>query len=372
MKLRSRLRSRLRLNFWQKVGGITFWALFLSLSLNLNLSFADDISARAAIVIDSASEKILYAKNPNLKHPPASTTKLITAMVVLDRLNPDSIVTISENAANTPSVSPHLRAGEKFSVKDLLYIALMRSVNSAAVALAEAVAGSEDAFVSMMNDKVSRLGAENTRFMNASGLPGPDQYITAFDLAIIMKKSLGYPLIREVINTRAKEIFSESGRKIFVKNTNQLLWTDDDNLGGKTGYTRAARHCFVCAAKKGQNTLIAAVLGESARDNLWDDSTVLLAKGYEVLTERAEPMIYFSSVDERPVVFASHKAEKRYKSEKHKNAQKAYTIAKKHKNKTHKIDMKANKKNSHVKVTKKKAKKSSGFSVQRQEPMSKS
>jgi len=209
-----------------RVKGIKKLILFLSLLFTLLLATgywslataSDDISARAAVVIDSASEKILYAKNPNLKQPPASTTKLITAMVALDRLNPDSIVTISENAANTPSVSPHLRKGERFSVRDLLYLALMRSVNSAAVALAEAVAGSEDAFVSMMNDKASHLGAENTRFVNASGLPGPNQHITAFDLAIIMKKSLGYSLIREVINTRAKEIFSESGRRIFVKN----------------------------------------------------------------------------------------------------------------------------------------------------------
>jgi D-alanyl-D-alanine carboxypeptidase (penicillin-binding protein 5/6) len=333
---------------------------------SLSTVYADDISARAAVVIDSASEKILYAKNPNLKQPPASTTKLITAMVALDRLNPDSIITISENAANTPSVSPHLRKGERFSVRDLLYLALMRSVNSAAVALAEATAGSEDAFVSMMNDKASHLGAENTRFMNASGLPGPDQYITAFDLAIIMKKSLGYPLIREVVNTRAKEIFSESGRRIFVKNTNQLLWTDEENIGGKTGYTRAARHCFVCAAKREQNTLIAAVLGESARDNLWEDSTVLLSKGYDVLNQKAEPMIFFSSEDERPVVFASYKADKKHKHKK--------SIAKRHKYKAKKVAHASHKKNSHAKIDKKKTKKSSGkeLSVRRHESTDKS
>ncbi|MCL5061858.1 MAG: D-alanyl-D-alanine carboxypeptidase [Nitrospiraceae bacterium] len=371
MKQSSVISHQSPVKIWKRLLFIPIFLLF-AIHCSLLIAYADEISARAAVVVDSASEKILYAKNPNLKLPPASTTKLITAMVALDRINPDSAVTISENAANTPSVSPRLRAGEKYSVRDLLDLALIRSVNSAAVALAEATAGSEDAFVEMMNDKASRIGAENTRFINASGLPGHDQYITAFDLAKVMKESLRYPLIREIINTRAKEIFSERGRRIFIKNTNQLLWTDDDNLGGKTGYTRAARHCFVCAAKKGQNTLIAAVLGESARDNLWDDSTVLLAKGYDVLTQRAEPMIYFSSVDERPVVFASYKAEKRYKSAKHKNARKAHAIAKKHKNKTHKIAKKANKKSSHVKVTKKKAKKSSGLSVQRQEPMSKS
>ncbi len=336
-------------------------------------SYADEISARAAVVIDSASEKILYAKNPGLKQPPASTTKLVTAMVALDRLNPDTIVTISEHAANTPTVSPHLKTGEKFSVRDLLYLSLMRSVNSAAVALAEAAAGSEDAFVEMMNEKADRLGAENTRFANSSGLPGSDQYITAFDLARLMKESIKYPLIIEIVNTRAKEIYSESGRRIFIKNTNQLLWTDDDNLGGKTGYTRAARHCFVSAAKRGQNTLIAAVLGEPERDNLWENSILLLSKGYDVLNQRAEPMIYFSNVDKRPVVFAAYKANKKYKNAKYKNTKKTKVIAKKHKYKKDKIADKSNKKSYGVKAAKKKTKKSSSkeLSVYRQVSASK-
>ena len=272
--------------------------------------WADEISARAAVVIDGNTDKILYAKNPNLKLPPASTTKLVTAMVALDRLDPEAIITISEAAANTPSVSPRLRAGEKFSARDVLYLALMRSVNGAAVALAEATAGSEAAFVTMMNEKVARIGAENTRFINASGLPGPDQYITAFDLASVMKESLRYPMLKEIINTRTKKIYSVGGRRVFVKNTNQLLWADEDLVGGKTGYTRAARHCFVCAAEKGKDVLVAAVLGESVRSDLWQDSRVLLSKGYDVLTQKSEPMIYFSNADERPVVLASYKPNK--------------------------------------------------------------
>ncbi|BCB95855.1 D-alanyl-D-alanine carboxypeptidase [Dissulfurispira thermophila] len=358
MKLRSRL------NFGQRAVGIIFGALFFSISLNIGLSFAHEISARAAVVIDSASEKILYAKNPSLKQPPASTTKLVTAIVVLDKLHPDHIVTISEKAAGTPSISPHLRSGERFSVRDLLYLALMRSVNSAAVALAEAVAGSEEEFVYMMNDRVSRLGAENTKFINASGLPGHDQYITAFDLAKIMKESLKYPLIREIITTRAKEVFSEAGRKIFIKNTNQLLWTDDDNLGGKTGYTRAARHCFVCAVKKEHNTLIAAILGESARDNLWDDSEVLLSKGYDVLTQKAEPMIYISSESERPVVFASYKTDGKNK--------KVKAFARGHKYKAKKVAHINSKKGSKKIVKKKMRSSNKELSVRRSETFDKS
>lgn len=267
---------------------------------------AGEIAARSAVVIDGATEKILYAKNPNWKQPPASTTKLVTVMTALDRLNPDAMIIISKTAAYTPSVAPHIRPGERFLVRDVVYLALMRSVNGAAVALAEAAAGSEDAFTRMMNDKVIRLGADNTHFINASGLPGDNQYITAFDLAKVMKESLKYPLIQEAIGARTKEIYSVAGRRLFLKSTNQLLWADDDCIGGKTGYTRAARHCFVSAAKKGDSTIIAAVLGDSIRDNLWGDSKILLEKGHDVIAQKTEPMIYFSSSPERPVVLASY------------------------------------------------------------------
>lgn len=281
-----------------------FWLLTAGM---LPYAHADEVGARAAVVIDGSTERILYGKNPHWKLQPASTTKLVTAMVTLDRLSPDAVITISENAAATPSVLPHLRAGERFSVRDVLSLALMRSVNGAAVALAEAVAGSEARFAGLMNEKVAALGADNTRFINASGLPGPGQHITAFDLAKVMKAALDYPLIRETITTRTKGIHSLEGRFVFVKNTDQLLWTDDDLIGGKTGYTREARHCFVCAARKGGNTLITAVLGESVRDDLWHDSQILLDRGYDVIAQKAEPVIYFSGAAEKPVVYASYK-----------------------------------------------------------------
>ena len=286
---------------------ILFFLLFCVGLPRFQNAFADEVGARAAVVIDGSTERILYAKNPQWKLPPASTTKLVTAMVVLDKISPDTVITVSETAAGTPSVLPHLRAGERFTVRDILYLALMRSVNTAAVVLAEAVAGSESRFVELMNEKVTAIGADNTRFINASGLPGRGQHITAFDLTKVLKAALDYPLIREIINTRTTGIYSAEGRFIFVKNTDQLLWIDEDLLGGKTGYTREARHCFVCAAHKGSNTLITAVLGESVRDDLWHDSQILLAKGYDVITQKTEPMIYFSDATEKPIVYASYK-----------------------------------------------------------------
>jgi serine-type D-Ala-D-Ala carboxypeptidase (penicillin-binding protein 5/6) len=290
---------------------IVFLFLLLFSHFALVPSYADDISARAAVVIDGSSGNILYAKNPNAKLFPASTTKLVTAMVVLDKLNPEIVVTISANAANTPSVSPHLRAGEKLKVKDLLNIALIRSVNSAAVALAEAVSGSEEAFAKLMNEKAAAIGAENTSYINASGLPGDGQHITAYDLSLIMRAALRYPMIKEIINTRAQQVYTEGGRKIFVKNTNHLLWSDEDMVGGKTGYTKAARHCFVCAGQKGDSVLIAAVLGESVRSELWHDASTLLLHGEDVLAKKREPEIYYTSISESPVVYASQKVKKK-------------------------------------------------------------
>ncbi|MFQ3573410.1 MAG: serine hydrolase [Thermodesulfovibrionales bacterium] len=266
-----------------------------------------DVSAKAAVVIDVANERILYAKNPHYKQPPASTTKLVTAMVVLDRLPLDKVVKVSETASQTPTVSPRIREGEHFTVEDLLYMLLMRSINSAAVALAEAVAGSEEEFVRLMNQKAASIDAENTRFANASGLPGGEQYITAFDLAKIMKESLKYPQIKEIINTKARHIASKEGRRLFLKNTNQLLWSDDALIGGKTGYTKAAQHCFVSAGKKANTTIVVALLGDNARDNLWNDTDFLLRFGEDVLMSRIEPVMFFTNTSDNPAILASYK-----------------------------------------------------------------
>lgn len=265
-----------------KSSHFVFFISLLALILNCGISSASDISAKAAVLVDSLSGEVFYAKNPDLKLPPASTTKLITAMVALDELDPEAVITVSKRAANTPSVKPHLTAGQKISVKDLLYLALMRSINGAAVALAETVAGSEKAFVNLMNKKVQSVGAKNTRFINASGLPGQKQHTTARDLAELMKKSLNYPLISEIINTRIK-MLDVDNKQVLLKNTNYLLWSDDNQIGGKTGYTRAAKHCVVTASQKGERTLIVALLGEPVRNDLWKDAKTLLDKGYEML-----------------------------------------------------------------------------------------
>jgi len=218
-------------------------------------------------------------------------------MVVLDRIPPGSAVVISGGAATISRIKANFRAGETVTVETLLNAALIKSANDAAFALAEAVGGTEEKFVELMNQKVIALGLEDTHFINATGLPGYGQYTTAYDLAKMLRHALKYPLIREIISTKASRISTEEGRAIFIRNSNRLLWEDESVLGGKTGYTRDAKHCLVCASGQGSETVIAAVLGAPSRDKLWKESESLLERGYKILQGREEPVMYFTRAD---------------------------------------------------------------------------
>jgi D-alanyl-D-alanine carboxypeptidase (penicillin-binding protein 5/6) len=247
--------------------------------------------------MDAATGRVLYAKNPELRLMPASTTKLMTALIVVEKADLGNVVTVSRNAANVAPTRSGLRAGDKVTVETLLYAALMKSANDAAVALAEAVAGSEEEFVQLMNGKAIALGAMDTRFINPNGLPGKGQYTTAFDLAKIMRQAIKHPVLKEILGTRITELSTESGKTFMVKNTNKLLWTDEDLLGGKTGFTQAARHCFVCAGDRDDNTLIVALLGAPSRTELWKETESLMAFGSKVILDQEEPVVYLTKSD---------------------------------------------------------------------------
>ncbi|MEW6002119.1 MAG: D-alanyl-D-alanine carboxypeptidase family protein [Nitrospirota bacterium] len=283
-----------------KVNAKGLYFLFLLLftfHFSLSTSFAGEINSRAAVVMDAETGRILYAKNPNLRLLPASTAKLMTAIVVMENADLKGVARISKNAANVSPLKAGFKEGDKVTIETLLYAALLKSANDAAVALAEAVAGSEERFVSLMNMKAIAIGAMDTKFINPNGLPGSSQYITAYDLSKIMRYAIRYPKIREIIGTRVTGVSTEGGSDIFLKNTNKLLWSDEDLLGGKTGYTRKAGHCFVCAAERGKNTVIIALLGSPSREDLWKESGVLINKGFSVMANREEPVVYFAKAD---------------------------------------------------------------------------
>lgn len=236
------------------------------------------VPAKAAVVMD-AYGTVLYAKFPKAKLAPASTVKLVTAMVAIDMLKTDGSVTISRNASKVKTIPPGLCPEEEMTVSDLLHLALMKSINQAAVALAEAAAGTEDDFVVLMNRKADEIGARDTRFENASGLPKGIQYTTASDLALIMKTALSYPLIREILAKKEFMVRTAAGREIYLENSNHLLWQEQAMIIGKTGYTGNARHCFVGMIDTENGPVFTAVLGARSRASLWRTTSMLAEVG---------------------------------------------------------------------------------------------
>jgi D-alanyl-D-alanine carboxypeptidase len=227
------------------------------------------ITAKAAIVMDVGNKKILYSQNPHLKLPPASTAKLVTAMVVLDRLKLSQKVYISKKAASVEPTKAYLSKGVYYRADDLIAALLIKSANDAGIALAEAVAGSENKFAKLMNKKARSVGAKNSNFKNSTGLPSKGQYSTAYDMALIIKAATRYPLIKKVLMKKSFSFTGSDGKRRKVSSHNKLLWeTPTPAVIGKTGYTFAAKRCFAGIAfyKKRK---VAVVVMKSNR--LWWD-----------------------------------------------------------------------------------------------------
>ncbi len=260
----------------------TLFVLILLLQFSLSDSFGETIHSRAFVVMDASTGQVLYTKDSNRLLPPASTTKLMTAILTLENEDLSSVVTISKSASAVSPSKAGFKQGDKVTIEGLLYAALLKSANDAAVALAEAVAGTEGHFVHLMNRKAVSIGAMSTKFINSTGLPGPGQYITALDLSSIMRYAMRYAKLREIIGTSEARISTEEGKAVLLKNTDKLLWSDNQVIGGKTGYTRSAKHCFVCAAEHGEKTIIVSILGSPSRKTLWQETKKLIAKGFGI------------------------------------------------------------------------------------------
>jgi len=246
----------------------------------------EDLTARAAILMDAATGKILYQKEPDLRLPPASTTKIVTAILALEsgRKLKDSL-TVSKSATRVPASKLYLRPGQTITIEDLLYALLLSSANDASLVLAEGIGGSVEQFTELMTKKAHELGATNSNFSNPHGLTAPDHYSTARDLAILFRYAMKNATFREIVQTRISSVSSNSvvrkktvARRISVRNHNRLLWNFDGAIGGKTGYTAAAQKCFVGAVARNGVTLIVSILG--ARDQ-WGDTKKLLEYGFD-------------------------------------------------------------------------------------------
>lgn len=221
------------------------------------------ISARAVIFSNSTKAKRLYGKNVHARVVPASTVKVLTALLVLENLPLDKVVTVSPRALYPQPSKIHVRAGEQYDVQSLLYAILLNSANDAAIVLAEAVAGSESRFVDLMNQRARQLGCKNTKVVNAHGLPhAAKQYTTAYDMYLIFRQALKHPFFRQALMYPRKTIYSRAGRKIYLTSHNDILFSKwKKKLYGKTGYTRSAKACFVGYTKKGDDDLIIAIFG---------------------------------------------------------------------------------------------------------------
>jgi len=228
------------------------------------------VTCKSVIFSDSTKVKRLYGKGVHNRVLPASTTKVMTALVVLERLRLDQYVTVSSRATQASPTKLYFKPGERYKVRDLLYAVLIKSANDASIVLAEAVAGSEKKFVKIMNTRAKKLGAKHTKFANSNGLPTKaTQYTTAYDMYLIFRKALKNSFFKKAIKHKYKTITSKAGRVIKLKTHNKILFKDWNRMiYGKTGYTRAAKACFVGTLQKGKSTLIIAVFGCPRR---WDD-----------------------------------------------------------------------------------------------------
>ena len=228
------------------------------------------VSAKAAFVMEMDSGRKVYAKDVTRKILPASTTKVLTAILVLEHLKLDDYVTISDRSSKVLPSKINVKVGDKYTVRDLLYAALLNSANDAAVALSEAVAGTEEEFVKLMNKRAAEIGAHSTLFANAHGLPADDpQYSTAYDMALIFHEAMKKPFFQEAIQERYHKIVSQEGQVTLLRSHNKCLfrgWKND--VYGKTGYTREAQACFVGYVTKDDKKYIVAVFRCSQR---WDD-----------------------------------------------------------------------------------------------------
>lgn len=237
-----------------------------------------EISADAAILMDLKTGQVLYAKNPFKMRPPASTTKVLTALIAIESGKLKEQVKVSRKAAYTDGSSMYLKVGEIISLSDLIHGALMHSGNDACEAIAEHIGGSVEKFADLMNIKALAVGAVNSHFANPHGLPDDNHYTCAYDLARITRYALNNPTFSQIVSTRnkmLKEPGEESGR--ILSNTNKLLWKYLWADGVKTGTTSKAGQCLVSSATKGNRQLVAVVLHSG---NRWQDSIKLFEYGF--------------------------------------------------------------------------------------------
>ena len=241
------------------------------------------INSRAYVVIDRKSNTVLVGKNENQKKKMASTTKIMTALVVIEHTNLSDTVEISKKSASTGGSRLGLKAGDKITVCDLLYGLMMRSGNDAAVALAEYVAGSISSFADLMNEKANSLGLFNTHFVTPHGLDEDEHYTTAYELALLSNYAMNNEIFAKIVGTKNYTI-TINGYPKALTNTNELLGVLNGVYGIKTGFTNGANRCLVTCCKRSDLDIICVVLGADTKKFRTTDSIKLIEYVFQNFT----------------------------------------------------------------------------------------
>lgn len=247
------------------------------------------LTAPCYLLMEAETGTVIFEKNADERRPVASVTKLMTALLLLERIENGQMaltdpVTVSKNAAAAPGSTALLDAGAVYPVGDLLRAAIVASGNDSAVALAEHAAGSESSFVALMNQKAADMGLKNTVYVNCTGLPAEGQYTCARDVAAIARAVCRYPLYFENSSLWLSQITHPSGRVTDLTNTNRLVRFYADCDGLKTGSTNEAKYCIAATAQRNGMRLIAVVLGADTSQHRFDDARAMLDYGFGAYT----------------------------------------------------------------------------------------
>lgn len=254
-------------------------------SVSANPVSEPNLNSRYAIVFDRNSKAVLYGKNENQQVPMASTTKIMTAIVLLENLGVnnnlalDTEVEVCKEAAVVGGSRLGLKTGDKVSVNDLLYGLMLCSGNDAAIQIAVSISGSIEGFAKLMNEKAKELGLKNTHFVTPHGLDKEEHYTTAYELALIADYALKNPKISEVVKTKTYTVSINNNSKT-ITNTNELLGYLDGVNGVKTGFTNGAGRCLVTSVERDGFNIITIVLGADTKKNRTKDSISLIEYTY--------------------------------------------------------------------------------------------
>lgn len=271
-------------------GGIFVRKLALLLAISFLLTMVPtpviaaelETAAASAILMEASSGQILYEKEMHKRLPPASVTKLMTLLVAVEAVESGRVkltdkVTASENAWKLGGSQIYLEPGETFSLEEMLIAISAGSANDACVAVAEHISGSQEAFVEEMNNKAKELGLKDTHFVNPYGLPAEGHYTSAYDLAIIGRYALRYPLLTKLTSIKEYDL---RGGKFKLWNTNKLLWWYEGADGFKTGWTNEAHYCLASTVERSGFRLIAVVMGVPQPRGHFAESMKLFNMGF--------------------------------------------------------------------------------------------